>query len=614
MLLATTHLKCTYMNNSGVNNPADEPAGRADSALYFGLLMERVQALVSVVTPAGEVLFASRHHCQLAGVSSDVQDLREVRDLYPAVVHQRLESVVGESTAEKDWDLSLNHKDGSLHHYHMWSLRILPAQQYAFAGGAFAPVESATEVIYTVGIDVTESQLAENVLREHKSHLNYAIFHDPLTGLANRSLFYDRITKSISRAKRNKSSLALMLLDLDRFKNINDSLGHDAGDTYLKEVSRRLQDELRNTDTVARLGGDEFVVVLENVTNSDVIEQIATKLLNGLAQPVTIQGHEITCTSSIGISVFPNDGDSIDQMLKHADTAMYRAKAAGKNRLQFYKSAMSDSAVNYLLLENDLRRALDQRDLCLFYQPQVDLNSGQIIGLEALVRWQHKDRGLVSPVHFIPLAEETGLIEPLGEWVLEHACERFQHWLDQGVDFGKIAVNLSTRQFRQERFENTVARILAKTGLAARYLELEITESSAMENAAATINMLKCLSGMGLSLAIDDFGTGYSSLAYLQRFPIQKLKIDRSFINDVDRDNQEASIAKSIIDLAHNMSLQVIAEGVERVSQSHWLFSRGCDQVQGYYYSKPLSEAQLMALINDTNKVVRKASGICLLL
>lgn len=588
----------------------EQPAEHQAQGLYLGLLLQHIPVLVSVVTPDGEVLFASKHHTLLAGVADDTASMLIESDLYPPFVQQRLDQLAGDFGAEKLWELSTKHKDGSLHHYQMRRLRI--ARDRAFPGDYHSDLQG--EVLYTIGVDITENRMAEHVLRDHKSHLNYAIFHDPLTGLANRSLFYDRVNKSISRAKRNKASLALMLLDLDRFKNINDSLGHDAGDAYLKHVSQRLLEELRDTDTVARLGGDEFVVVLENVTSADAIESIANKLLKCLAEPVRIQGHEIACTSSIGISVFPNDGDSIDQLLKHADTAMYRAKAAGKNRAQFYISAMSDTAVNYLLLENDLRRALEQRELCLYYQPQIDLNSGRITGLEALVRWQHKDRGLVSPVHFIPLAEETGLIEPLGEWVLQQACERFQRWLEQGLNLGKIAVNLSTRQFRQETFEKTVAAILQKSGLSPEHLELEITESSAMENAANTINMLNCLSDMGLSLAIDDFGTGYSSLAYLQRFPIQKLKIDRSFILDVDRNKQEGAIAKSIIDLAHNMSLQVIAEGVERPSQSRWLIDRGCDQVQGFYYSKPLSEEQLMELVDNRKKVIRDMTGVRLIL
>jgi len=571
-----------------------------DAHLYLGMLLEYVPVLASVVAADGEVLFASRHHSLLAGVAESLVHVKKEGELYPAFVEDRLASLrstVQEPGTERVWELSAKHKDGSLHHYQM--------RRFVLAGKGVA----RENVVYTIGVDITDHKLAESKLRDHQSHINYVTFHDPLTGLANRSLFYDRMHKSISRAKRSKSSMAIMLLDLDRFKNINDSLGHDAGDEFLKQAAKHMQEVLRDTDTVARLGGDEFVVVLENINKVEDVENIAQKLLDCLAQPVDVHEHEIAATASIGVSLFPNDGDTIDQLLKHADTAMYRAKAAGKNRYQFYLSAMSDTAVNYLLLENDLRRAIEQNELCLYYQPQIDLHTGRIIGLEALVRWQHRDRGLVTPMHFIPLAEETGLIEPLGNWVLKHACTRFKAWLDGGLNFGKIAVNLSTRQFRQEKFEITVHDILKATELPPEFLELEITESSAMENAANTIDMLKTLSQMGSSLAIDDFGTGYSSLSYLQRFPIQKLKIDRSFINNIDRDKQESAIAKSIIDLAHNMSLQVIAEGVERLTQSRWLIDRGCDQVQGYYYCKPLSEEDLLILVADEKRVKKQADG-----
>ncbi|SMF20599.1 diguanylate cyclase (GGDEF) domain-containing protein [Alteromonadaceae bacterium Bs31] len=614
MLDFTGRINAVTAEEESMSNKSEFPDNPAcpwvnsgeDAHLYLAVLLQHVPVLASVVDSSGEVLFASRFHTLLAGVADNLTNIHQEADLYPAFVQERLASLkqkAMENGSEQYWELSAKHKDGSLHHYQMRRI-VMNAD----------PNSGSKAVAYTIGVDVTENKLAESALRDHKSQINYVTFHDPLTGLANRSLFYDRMHKSISRAKRSESSLAVMLFDLDRFKNINDSLGHDAGDAFLKQVAKNMQDELRDTDTVSRLGGDEFVVALENISDILDIESIARKLLECLAQPVIVQGHEISCTASIGISVFPNNGDSIDQLLKNADTAMYRAKAAGKNRFQFYQSAMSDTAVNYLLLENDLRRAIDQNELCLYYQPQIDLSSGRIIGLEALVRWQHKDRGMISPIHFIPLAEETGLIEPLGDWVLEHACERFQAWLEQGVNLGKIAVNLSTRQFRQDKFETSVHNILQRTGLSPEYLELEITESSAMENAATTIDMLKCLSQMGLSLAIDDFGTGYSSLAYLQRFPIQKLKIDRSFIHDIDKDTQESAIAKSIIDLAHNMSLEVIAEGVERPAQSSWLNERGCDQVQGFYYSRPLSEKQLFDLINDSERVIRDEQGIRLLL
>ena len=405
-------------------------------------------------------------------------------------------------------------------------------------------------------------------------------------------MFYDRIYHGLARARRANSKVALMLLDIDRFKNINDSLGHDAGDLMLKAIATRLNEGVRDMDTVARLGGDEFVVVLEGVHDLEDVMFVANKLLVTLARPIEISGHEITSTVSIGVSIFPNDGDVTDELLKHADIAMYKAKEAGKNNCQFYTKGMNATAVNYLLLENDLRRALELNQFTLHYQPQIDLKTGHLMGVEALVRWKHPDRGLVSPAHFIPLAEETGLIVPIGEWVLREACRQQKLWLDAGKKVGKVAVNLSPRQFRQKNFPGKVEAILRETQLAAEYLELEITESCAMEHAGETINQLNQLNQMGMYLAIDDFGTGYSSLAYLQRFPIQKLKIDRSFVNDIHDDMNDAAITKTIIGLAHSMQLRVVAEGVETQNQADWLRQCGCDQAQGFLYAKPMSPKQ----------------------
>ena len=551
------------------------------------------------------LFFVSPQHTKLAGVTSDFKEIKKSEQLFPPFVSERFSSTWLSAVFDDDldqWDLSVKHKNDNVYLYEIEHIVLdIAADEKRF--------------VITLGVDVTTERKQRDIdLQEQKSQLNYINFHDPLTGLANRSLFYDRVNKSLSLAKRGTSNVALLLIDLDRFKKLNDNLGHEAGDMYLKYAAQCLTDTLRDTDTVARLGGDEFAIVLENVSLAQDIEFITEKILEQLAAPVKILGHEVTCTASIGVSLFPKDGDSIDQLLKSADIAMSRAKAQGKNRAQFYLKAMKDDAVNYLLLENDLRKAIENDDLCLHYQPQINLSNGQITGLEALVRWHHGERGLISPAEFIPLAEETGLITALGSWVLKTACMSFQRWLMQGIRFGKVAVNLSPRQFRREHFEETVVQILLETQLPPEYLELEITESSAMENAAESVEVLNCLSKMGLSIAIDDFGTGYSSLAYLKRFPISKLKIDRSFISDIDSDDADAAIAKSIIDLAHNMELNVIAEGVERASQSRWLIDRGCDQVQGFYYAKPLSEVQLLDLINDSEKAIKNEKGVKLIL
>lgn len=552
------------------------------SETYLNAILRFSPALISVKDLDGNVVLASEHFKHMANVDENGFVGKNVFDVYPKDVAQAIcEIDTAAKTRQQTYEVELDlmHKDGSVHTYLMVKFPLRSKENRVFG-------------VCTIGTDISERKLAENVLREQQSRLNYMAFHDSLTGLPNRSLFYDRINHGLARARRSNSKVALMLLDIDRFKNINDSLGHDAGDLMLKAISMRLSEGVRDMDTVARLGGDEFVVVLEGVHDINDVNFVANKLLVTLARPIEISGHEIISTVSIGVSIFPDDGLDTDELLKHADIAMYKAKEAGKNNCQFYTKGMNATAVNYLLLENDLRRALDLQQFTLHYQPQIDLKTGELMGVEALVRWQHPERGLVSPAHFIPLAEETGLIVPIGEWVLREACRQQKLWLDSGRKVGKIAVNLSPRQFRQKNFPGKVEAILRETHLAAEYLELEITESCAMEHAGETINQLNQLNQMGMYLAIDDFGTGYSSLAYLQRFPIQKLKIDRSFVNDIHDDMNDAAITKTIIGLAHSMQLRVVAEGVETEHQADWLRQRGCDQAQGFLYAKPMSPKQ----------------------
>lgn len=553
------------------------------SETYLHAILNHSPALISVKDLNGNVVLASEHYKQMANIDDKGFVGKNVFDVFPKDTAQSLWEIdVATKTTQQTYEVELDlmHNDGSQHTYLLVKFPLRDKQQQAFG-------------VCTIGTDISERKLAETALREQQSRLNYMAFHDSLTGLPNRSLFYDRIYHGLARARRANSKIALMLLDIDRFKNINDSLGHDAGDVLLKAVGARLTDGVRDMDTVARLGGDEFVVVLEGIHDMDDVVFVANKLLATLARPIEISGHNISTTVSIGVSLFPEDGADTDELLRNADIAMYKAKEAGKNNCQFYTKGMNATAVNYLLLENDLRRAVEQQQLTLYYQPQVDLKTGEMMGVEALVRWLHPERGVVSPAHFIPLAEETGLIVPIGEWVLREACRQQKIWLDAGKLVGKIAVNLSPRQFHQKNFPGKVEAILAETGLDAKYLELEITESCAMEHAGETINQLNQLNQMGMFLAIDDFGTGYSSLAYLQRFPIQKLKIDRSFVHDIHDDANDAAIAKSIIGLAHNMQMRVVAEGVENEYQADWLRNMGCDQAQGFFYAKPMTAKQL---------------------
>lgn len=573
-----------------------------DADVCIATLFSQVPGLFSAVNRQGEVLFANPHHLNVHEGGKLLPSLTDIQDLYPASAVSRITpNTLLTAVFDQDlrnWEMHLNNADGERRIYDM---------QHSVVRNP----RTGEDIMLTSGIDVSAARLGDLPARYGKQANNsFVNFHDPLTGLANRSLFYDRSHKSLSHAKRGQTNMAIMLVDFDRFRNINDRLGREAGDSFLKHAAQSVVSVLRDTDTVARLSGDEFVVVLESIDHAQDIESITEKMLHVLAQPLQVHGQEMSCTASIGVSLYPKDGETIDQLLKHADLAMSRAKSLGKNRAMFYVKAMTGNAVNYLLLENDLRTAIESNEFVLHFQPQIDLRNGHIVGVEALVRWQHKVRGEIAPAEFIPLAEETGLIDQLGEWVLKKACESFQSWLVQGINLGKVAVNLSPRQFRQKDFQGMIVRTLLETGLPPQYLELELTESSAMENAAETIHVLRCLSDMGLSLTIDDFGTGYSSLAYLKRFPINKLKIDRSFIIDIDTNSADAAIAKSIIDLAHNMSLNVVAEGVERASQLRWLAERSCDHVQGFFYSKPISEEALMALVASNEKVIRSGSGI----
>jgi diguanylate cyclase (GGDEF)-like protein len=418
-------------------------------------------------------------------------------------------------------------------------------------------------------------------------HVRQLAYNDTLTGLPNRVMFMDQLGHRLERAREQDTPLAVLFLDLDRFKYVNDTLGHDIGDRLLQSVARRLKHSIRGSDCVARFGGDEFTVALEHIPTPAAAAAAAQKIIRALTTPFEIDGHDIFISTSIGISVFPEDGGEVNALLKHADTAMYRAKK-NSSGYAYYEAGMEASLSAHLQLESALRRALEREELTLYYQPKADLASGQVIGSEALVRWNHPGRGLVSPAEFIPVAEETGLIVPIGDWVLRTACTQAKVWLDAGLPPHPVAVNLSGHQIKRPDFVQGVATILAETGLPAALLELEITESVLMEQAKETLATLEELKGLGVSLAIDDFGTGYSSLAYLKRFPVDILKIDRAFVNDADRSPDDAAIVTGIIALAHSLRLGVVAEGVETQSQRDFLARAGCDVIQGYLLSPPV--------------------------
>ncbi|BCS54622.1 EAL domain-containing protein [Geobacter sp. SVR] len=440
--------------------------------------------------------------------------------------------------------------------------------------------------------DISDRKQAAQKI-EHLAH------HDPLTNLPNRFSLRERLAQALEQAKRSSLHLVVMFIDLDRFKNINDSLGHHVGDLLLIDVAARLSEAVRSADIVARLGGDEFVVVLPQVRSGVASAHIVSKIQQALSQPFRIDGHDLHITPSIGISVFPHDGETIEELMKNADLAMYHAKSKGRNNYQFFKQEMNSTVHERLLLENDLRAALERQEFLLHYQPQIDLATGRVIGMEALVRWQHPQRGLIAPGLFIPIAEETGLILPLGDFVLKTACRQLVAWQAQGLPPLRMAVNLSARQFKQGNFPSLVAEIIAETGIAPHHLELEITESAAMDNPEAVITHLRILREMGIELAIDDFGTGYSSLGYLKLFPVNRLKIDRSFVKDIESDSDDAAIAAATIALAHTLGKEVIAEGVESKAQLDFLKYQQCDIVQGYFFSRPMPPGEVPEFLRN---------------
>jgi diguanylate cyclase (GGDEF)-like protein/PAS domain S-box-containing protein len=423
------------------------------------------------------------------------------------------------------------------------------------------------------------------------------INHDALTGLPNRVLLQDRLERAITHAHRAGSQVAVMFIDLDRFKHVNDTLGHDAGDQLIVEIARRLAGSLRESDTVARQGGDEFVVVLPEMSGETDAARVARKLLDNLFQPLLLCGQEVFPTGSIGIAMYPRDGTDSATLLKCADSAMYGSKGEGGNGFSFYMADMGAQTALHLRMESELQRALQRREFVLHYQPVVDIATGHLGGVEALLRWQPQGKPMVSPADFIPLAEETGLIVPIGEWVLETAMAQQVAWQQGGLPPVRVSVNLSARQFLGQDVAQRVAALLEKTGCDPRALTLEITESVLMQNPVAATATMARLAAMGVQLAIDDFGTGYSSLASLKRFPIHSLKIDRSFVSDLIDDADDAAIVDAVIGLAHSMKLNVIAEGVETTDQLAFLLAHGCDQMQGFCYSRPVAPDAIEALL-----------------
>ncbi len=464
-------------------------------------------------------------------------------------------------------------------------------------------VVSGEDEVLTIVRDITERKRAEE-------HIRYLAYYDSLTGLPNRQFFKERLAQAIARAEGSNRGLAVLFLDLDRFKRINDTLGHTIGDELLKGVAGRLSNCFRKMDelhsaytdrpgaTVARLGGDEFIVLLSGLgRGTGEVEEAARRVLGEISAPFVLMGHEVFVTASMGITIYPSDGRNVDTLLKNADTAMYHAKDCGRNNYQFYRETMNESAFERLSLENSMRRALERGEFRLFYQPQIDITTGGMVGVEALVRWEHPLHGLVPPSEFIPLAEEAGLIIPIGRWVVQTACRQAKIWQLEGLPRCTVAVNISGRQFRDDGLIESIAGALREAELDPGYLKLELTESVLMQNVDDTVEKLMELKAMGTGLLIDDFGTGYSSLSYLKRFPIDALKIDRSFVKDIPSNPDDAVITRTIIAMAHSMNLKVIAEGVETPEQLSFLRANRCDEMQGHLFSRAVEAEAVSAIL-----------------
>jgi diguanylate cyclase (GGDEF)-like protein/PAS domain S-box-containing protein len=544
-----------------------------ESERRFRDMLENVNLVALMVDQKGNIAFCNDFFLNLTGwewaevIGRNWFDTFVPETNREAIRRQILDSITSEkSDISTQYDIMT--RDGEL-------------RTISFSGSMLRSPGGDVIGIASIGEDITERRRAEE-------RVNYLAYYDSLTDLPNRVLFNDRLSLAMAHAHRNEDLLGLMYLDLDSFKTINDTLGHAVGDQLLKLVAERLSKSMREGDTVARLGGDEFVMLLPQVGSADDLPKVAEKVIEALKPPFTVDGQELHITTSIGISVYPYDGKDIESLLKNAEVALYRAKEQGRDNYQLYTSAMNAKAFERLALENSLRKALEREEFAVYYQPQVDLLTGLVIGMEALIRWNHPDLGLIGPAQFIPLAEETGLITSIGEWVLRTSCKQTKAWQDKGYTNNRISVNLSARQFQQHDLVEMVDRVIQDSGLDPSYLELEITESVVMQDADQAIMILNQFKERGIKVAIDDFGTGYSSLSYLKQFPIDRIKIDRIFIHTIITDSDDMAITAAIIAMSHNLNVAAVAEGVETVEQLDVLTELECDEIQGFVFSRPV--------------------------
>ena len=564
--------------NQELAEALDKYKAAANDLKKFSLAVEHSSSMVVVTDTSGVIEYCNPAFCAVTGYGKDEvvgKKTSLLRSGYtPQETYENLWRRIGSG---QPWhgEFIDRKKNGEAY----WCLEYI------------APIkDEAGAIIHYVAVshDISELKNSQETIRR-------LAFYDPLTALPNRTLFNERIGQTLSHAKRNNTLFALMYVDLDRFKNINDTLGHFVGDKLLILVGQRLRKHLREEDVVARLGGDEFAIVLNDIHQVEAVAAIAENLSRAMNQPFKVDGFELFSTASIGISVYPTDHCEIDQLTRMADTALYSAKDKGRNKFEFYSELSNHLSVERLTLEMDLRYAVQRGELMVYYQPKFSLADERVVGLEALLRWNHPRYHTIPPCQFIPVAEETGLIIQLGEWVLREVCLQINRWKDLGVDW-PVAVNLSARQLREGSLFEHLDALLAETGVDPARLEFEITESMIMGNPEKALGILHALKKRGLGLAVDDFGTGYSSLSYLKRFPVDTLKIDMSFVRDIASDNDSACIVKAVISLAHSLGLKVIAEGVESGEQAQYLREKGCDEAQGYFYGHPLPAGELQAI------------------
>ena len=548
---------------------------------FAGEIIDNAGEGIVVYDPELRYLLWNRFMEELTGLpAADVLG-KPALELFPHLAEQQVDEMLrralrGETVASPD-----------LHYF------VASTGRTGWVSSVYRPhVDEDGRIVGVIGLirDVTQRKAAEQ-------QIEYQAYHDALTGLANRRLFQEHLSLALALAQRRNSVVAVLFLDLDHFKVVNDSLGHSVGDELLREVAQRLKAVVRDGDTVARVGGDEFTIVLQELSRRDGAAAVAQKVLRTVAEPFEVQGHRLYVTTSIGITLFPDDGEDAETLLRNADTAMYRAKDAGRNTYQLATPELSRTPQERMTLESGLHRALEMREFELLYQPQLDTDTMAIVGMEALLRWNHPTRGVVAPEHFIGVAEERGLILPIGDWVIAEACRAAKCFHEKGHANFRVAVNLSARQFRDPSLLTTVENAIANAGIDPRTLELEITESVAMEDVELTMTTLAQFRRNGVTIAIDDFGTGHSSLSYLKRFPIDALKIDKGFVRDLPDQFEDAAIVSSVIQLANGLGLRVVAEGVERAEQLEFLRENGCREVQGFYFSYPVRleevEAQL---------------------